>query len=108
MCLGDSGKISGEETFLTGWSKQKNRGRSKQGHHSQQWPRSREIFQGSWRRVCIGVVGQVVKHLDCPAEELEVHIVSGVENSDADLGRSCTEGRGPSGGLHQQSESLSS
>lgn len=47
-----------------------------------------------------------MKHLDCPAEELEVHIVSGVGNSDADLGRSCTEGRGPGGGLDQQSESL--
>lgn len=50
----------------------------------------------------------MVKHLDCPAEELEVHIVSGVGNSDADLGRSCTEGRGPGGGLDQQSESLPS
>lgn len=44
----------------------------------------------------------MVKHLECPAEELKVHIVSGVENSDADLGRSRTEGRGPGGGLDQQ------
>lgn len=49
-----------------------------------------------------------MKHLDCPAEELEVRIVSGVGNSDADLGRSCTEGRGPGRGLDQQSESLPS
>lgn len=49
----------------------------------------------------------MVKYLECPAEELEVHIVSGSESSDADL-RSYDEGRGPGGGLDQQSESLSS
>lgn len=46
-----------------------------------------------------------MKHLECPAEEREVHIVSGSENLDADL-RSCNEGRGPGGGLDQQSESF--
>lgn len=42
---------------------------------------------------------RVVKHLECPAGELEAYIVSGVGNSDADLGRSCTEGRRPCGAL---------
>lgn len=48
-----------------------------------------------------------MKHLECPAEELEVHIISGSENSDADL-RSCNEGKGPGGGLDHQSKSLPS
>lgn len=49
----------------------------------------------------------MVKHLECPAEELGVHIVSESEILDADL-RSCNEGRGPGGGLDQQSESFPS
>lgn len=56
---------------------------------SSQWrPGSREIFQGSWEK-SLNRCGVPGGEAECPAEELEVHIVSGIRNSGADLRRSC-------------------